>query len=136
MDTLTKAQRSAIMSRIRGKDTQPELFVRRLVHRAGYRYRLHRRDLPGTPDLVFPSRRKVIFVHGCFWHKHPGCPANRTPASNRAYWQPKLLANRRRDRRNERQLRAAGWRVQVIWECETERPWTVAEAVSRFLSAR
>ena len=102
MDTLSKAQRSERMSRVRGKDTKPELLVRRLVHGMGYRYRLHRRDLPGTPDLVFPGRRKVIFVHGCFWHRHPdpACKLARLPKSRTDFWLPKLEGNRARDIEN------------------------------------
>jgi len=117
-DTLTVRQRSELMSRIRSKDTKPEWSVRRLVHRMGYRYRLHAKELPGRPDLVFRPRRKVIFVHGCFWHRHEGCPANRMPKTRTDYWQDKLNGNVARDRRNEAALRADGWGVLVIWECD------------------
>lgn len=117
-DRLTPAQRSANMARIRAKDTKPELLVRRMVHGLGYRYRLHRRDLPGTPDLVFTPRRKVIFVHGCFWHLH-SCPAGRIPATRRAYWEPKLRRNAARDAAHAAALEAAGWQVLTVWECET-----------------
>lgn len=96
-DTVTPERRSAIMSRVRSKDMKPEMAVRRLTHGMGYRYRLHRRDLPGTPDLVFPSRRKVVFVHGCFWHSHPGCRRAMLPKSNRDFWQAKLQRNAERD---------------------------------------
>jgi len=118
MDTLTKTERTERMSRIRSKYTKPELHVRRLVYSLGYRYRLHRRDLPGTPDLVFPSRRKVIFVHGCFWHRHTGCPNTRWPKSKLGFWKPKLEANKRRDIKHKKQLTRQGWRYLVVWECE------------------
>jgi len=120
MDTLTREQRSERMSRIRGADTKPEMAVRRLVHAMGYRYRLHRGDLPGRPDMVFARRRKVIFVHGCFWHRHPApnCPLARLPKSRLDFWRPKLEANRERDLRNEEELRAQGWDALVIWECQ------------------
>src|SRR5579871_1578690 len=115
---MSPARRSELMSRIRGTDTRPELTVRRLVHSLGYRFRLHRRDLPGTPDLAFPSRRKVVFVHGCFWHRHRGCRFSYTPKSNRDFWVKKFATNRLRDRRAIRQLRAAGWDPLIVWECE------------------
>lgn len=118
-DTLTPSERSARMARIRAKDTRPEWLVRRLIHGMGYRYRLHRRELPGCPDLVFPGRRKVIFVHGCFWHRHgKDCPLTRWPKSRMAFWRPKLTANHARDQRNQRALTALGWRWLVVWECE------------------
>jgi DNA mismatch endonuclease, patch repair protein len=109
------------MSAIRSKDMRPELAVRQLVHSLGYRYRLHRRTLPGTPDLVFPVRRKIIFVHGCFWHGHI-CKLGHVPRSNLNYWGPKLERNRARDEKSLKGLRADGWEVLVIWECETTRP--------------
>lgn len=105
------------MQQVRGKDTQPEKAVRSLLHRLGYRFRLHRKDLPGTPDIVFPSWRLVLFVHGCFWHGH-GCRIGQLPKSRLDYWQPKIEANRARDHRNEIALAAAGWRVAVVWQCE------------------
>lgn len=119
-DTLTPRQRSERMSRIRNKGTKPEWAVRRLVHGMGYRYRLHRRDLPGIPDLVFPGRKKVIFIHGCFWHRHPDpeCRLARLPKSRLDFWKPKLEANRNRDLENIRKLSALGWRVFLVWECE------------------
>lgn len=123
------------MSRVRSKDTKPELRVRRLVHGLGYRYRLHGRDLPGSPDLVFGPRRKVIFVHGCFWHRHEGCSRNRIPKSpeRRAFWREKLDGNARRDRENQEALRRMGWRVLVIWECETSDLARLTSRVSAFL---
>ena len=119
MDTLTPEERSERMSRVRSKDTAIELRVRSLVHSLGYRYRLHRRDLPGTPDLVFPSRKKVIFVHGCFWHLHRKCRQYRLPRTKKSFWIPKLQANKERDKRNLAKLRSLGWRSLIIWECET-----------------
>ena len=119
-DTLSPAARSERMSRIRGRNTRPELIVRRLLHSLGYRYRLHRRDLPGRPDIVFPRRRKAIFVHGCFWHRHddPNCRLARLPKSRLEFWLPKLEANHLRDVRNQATLVAAGWSILVVWECE------------------
>lgn len=123
------------MSRIRSKDTKPEMRVRRLVHGLGYRYRLHAGDLPGRPDLVFRQRRKVVFVHGCFWHRHGGCARNRLPKSpeRRAFWRDKLNGNARRDRKNQAALQAMGWRVLVVWECETEDLVRLANRVKAFL---
>jgi len=119
------------MSRIRGKDTKPEMIVRRLVHAAGYRYRLHRRDLPGCPDLVFPGRGKVIFVHGCFWHRHRCRYGRSMPSTRKAFWKRKLEANRARDRKNRRALRRQGWDVFVVWECQTKRPdWLLPRLVN------
>ena len=120
MDPLTPTQRSERMSRVRHKDTKPEMVVRRLTHSLGYRYRLHRRDLPGQPDVVFPSRRKIILVHGCFWHQH-GCPIYRYPKSRLEFWAPKLERNIRRDRENQARLRELGWEVLVVWECQAKR---------------
>jgi len=130
-DTLSPIERSARMALVRGKDTKPELIVRRLAHALGYRFRLHRRDLPGAPDLVFVARRKVVFVHGCFWHRHPGC--GRTPKSRLDFWLPKLTANRARDLRNQRLLRLAGWKTLVVWECQLRRPGAVERRLRRFL---
>ena len=118
MDTLSRAERSERMALIRGRDTKPELLVRRLVYRLGFRYRLHKQVLPGKPDLVFSSRKKVIFVHGCFWHRHPGCALARLPKSRLDFWVPKLSENRQRDLRNIRALRRLGWKTRVVWECE------------------
>ncbi len=110
------------MSRIRAKDTRPEMHLRRMVHAMGFRFRLHRRDLPGSPDLVFPGKRKVIFVHGCFWHGHTCREGLRRPRSNEAYWLPKIRRTQFRDQENTRSLEKAGWRVLVVWECEMVRP--------------
>ena len=119
MDKVSKAVRSRNMSRIRSKDTTPEMIVRRLVHAAGFRYRLHAGDLPGRPDLVFPRLRKAIFVHGCFWHRHRCKNGQVVPATRTAFWRAKFEANVTRDRKARRQLRGAGWDVLVVWECAT-----------------
>jgi DNA mismatch endonuclease, patch repair protein len=118
-DVMTPEQRSRCMASIRGKNTKPELIVRSLVHRMGYRFRLHRRELPGKPDLVFVGRRSVIFVHGCFWHQHADCRLASKPATRATFWKAKFEANVSRDRRVRRKLMALGWRVLVIWECQT-----------------
>ncbi len=134
-DILTPEQRSRVMSRIRSRDTVPEMAVRRLVHSMGYRYRLHRLDLPGTPDLVFGPRRKVIFVHGCFWHLHEGCPQARMPKSRLDFWGPKLAGNRLRDQRNRNELERLGWDVMVIWECEVKQPESLPSRIQAFLES-
>jgi DNA mismatch endonuclease (patch repair protein) len=120
MDTLTPEERSERMSRVRGAHTKPEMVVRRMIHALGYRYRLHGRALPGRPDMVFAGRRKVIFVHGCFWHRHPdpSCALARLPKSRVDFWRAKLEGNRGRDERNEARLRELGWDVLVVWECQ------------------
>lgn len=135
MDTLTPEQRSERMSRVRGKDTKPELVVRRLVHGLGYRFRLHRRDLPGSPDLVFPGRRKVIWVHGCFWHQHPdpNCKLARMPKSRLEFWETKLSANRERDAVKMAELAALGWDALVVWECEIKDKGILAARLKEFL---
>lgn len=120
MDRLTPDRRSRLMSRIRSKDTKPEVEVRSTLHRMGYRYVLHKRGLPGTPDLVFPARRKVLFVHGCYWHGHTCKYGKAQSKSNVEFWHKKMDANRRRDRRNARKLRAAGWSVATVWECQVK----------------
>ncbi|MGB8700479.1 MAG: very short patch repair endonuclease [Thermosynechococcaceae cyanobacterium] len=117
-DRLSPQRRSALMSRVTSKDTTPELSVRQRLHRLGYRYRLHRKDLPGKPDLTFGRSRKAIFIHGCFWHGHEGCRFGRLPKSNLDYWQPKLERNMQRDRANAERLREAGWDILVLWQCE------------------
>jgi DNA mismatch endonuclease, patch repair protein len=116
-DNRSSASRSALMARIGGKNTAPEMAVRRLLHSLGYRYRLHRRDLPGTPDIVFPSRRKVIFVNGCFWHSH-GCRIGQPPKTRTEFWEPKLERNRLRDRENNANLRRMGWKRLTLWQCQ------------------
>ena len=132
---LSPEERSAKMRRIRKVDTKPELAVRRIAHKLGYRFRLHRRDLPGTPDLVFPRLRKVIFVHGCFWHQHDCRLGTKQPSTNTAYWLPKLARNVDRDRRTRKQLEDDGWEVFVIWECQTKVPDLITTLVRNFLEA-
>ena len=122
VDRLNPDERSRNMARIRGKNTRPEMRVRRAAHALGLRFRLHRRDLPGTPDLVFPGRRIALFVNGCFWHRHPGCPKAYTPRSRLDFWQTKFKTNLERDARNIAALTTAGWTPVVIWECETADP--------------
>jgi DNA mismatch endonuclease (patch repair protein) len=124
--------RSANMRSIRSKDMQPELAVRRLAHKLGYRFRLHRKDLPGKPDLVFGPRQKVIFVHGCFWHSHD-CKAAHNPKSNQEYWVPKLERNKARDGKNIEGLEAKGWQVLVIWECEVRDEVALRKRLRTFL---
>ncbi|MFQ5443196.1 MAG: very short patch repair endonuclease [Nitrospinales bacterium] len=119
MDTLTPSQRKMTMTRVKAKDTGPEMKVRRLIHNNGYRYRLHRKDLPGKPDLVFPGSKKIIFVHGCFWHRHNCSAGRKKPKSNKEYWNLKLSRNKARDKKNCTALKNLGWSVLVIWECET-----------------
>jgi len=123
------------MRRIRSKGMRPELAVRSLVHRMGYRFRLHRKDLPGKPDLVFVSRRKVIFVHGCFWHSHQRCKTAHKPKSNADYWGPKLKRNQARDKKNLAALFAQGWKPLVIWECELKEAAAVGARIRKFLAA-
>ena len=118
MDHLSPAQRSWNMSRIRGRDSAPERTVRSLLHRGGFRFRLHRRSLPGTPDIVLPRYRTVIFVHGCFWHRHEGCRFAYMPKTREAFWSEKFSQNRSRDARVAAALKCQGWRVLVVWECE------------------
>ena len=117
-DPLTPTQRSERMARVRSKDTKPELVVRSLLHRMGYRFRLHGKALPGKPDIVLPRHRKAVFVHGCFWHRHGACRPLSLPTTNTAFWAEKFAANVRRDRRKLRALRNAGWGVLVVWECQ------------------
>lgn len=119
MDVVSPARRSAMMARIQGRNTKPEMVVRKVAHALGYRFRLHRRDLPGSPDLVFPGKRKIIFVHGCFWHSHEGCKFAYKPKSNIEFWERKLQKNAERDNRVRGELEQMGWDVLTIWECET-----------------
>lgn len=130
MDVVDRATRSRMMAGIRGKNTSPELMVRRHLHSAGLRFRLHRRDLPGAPDLVLAKYGVVVFVHGCFWHRHSGCRFATTPATNRQFWLDKLTGNAERDARTRRALRRSGWRVYVIWECEIRKPKRLAALVN------
>lgn len=132
-DRLSPEARSRLMAAVKGRNTGPEMIVRRLAHSLGYRFRLHRRDLPGSPDLVFPGRRKIVFVHGCFWHRHQGCRQASTPSSRVEFWKDKFRRNVERDTAVERALRAAGWDVLIIWQCETRDRTKLAELLSSFL---
>jgi DNA mismatch endonuclease (patch repair protein) len=136
MDTLTRAQRSNLMATIKHKDTKPEIGVRSLIHRLGFRFRLHGRELPGSPDIVLKRHAKVVFVHGCFWHRHAECKRRLSPpASNAAFWQDKFAKNVLRDQVNEKRLSAMGWRFLVVWECETKGDLdSLANKLKRFLA--
>jgi DNA mismatch endonuclease, patch repair protein len=133
VDVFTKRKRSWIMGRVKGRDTKPEMLVRSLIHRMGFRFRVHRRDLPGNPDIVLPRHRKVIFVHGCFWHGHRGCPRSKRPTTNRPFWNRKLDGNLARDKRFRAELSRLGWKVLVIWQCETKVSDIVRKRLERFL---
>lgn len=132
-DKLTPERRSANMSRIRSRDTAPEMIVRRLVHRVGYRYRLHVATLPGEPDIVLPRLKAIIDVRGCFWHQHSGCIDSHIPKSRVQYWGPKLARNQGRDEENGRKLCELGWRVHLVWECETKATAKLRRRLARFL---
>lgn len=136
MDQLTPSQRSENMSRIRSQDTRPELAVRRFLHKCGFRYRLHRKDLVGSPDIVLPKHRVVLFVHGCFWHRHVGCARATTPKTNVQFWQDKFAKTVDRDHRAETALNAQGWDVQVIWECRTKSDDSLRDALAPILELR
>jgi DNA mismatch endonuclease, patch repair protein len=131
-DNRTKESRSRLMGRVKQRHTAPELTVRRLLHSLGYRFRLHRRDLPGSPDIVFPARKAAIFVHGCFWHAH-GCSKGLPPKTRVEYWGRKLADNRARDRRNEARLAEAGWRSMTVWQCELKDMGELQKSLRRFL---
>mgnify|MGYP002347397661 CR=1 FL=1 len=124
------------MAQVKDRDTKPELLVRSLVHRLGFRFRLHRADLPGKPDLALPRHRKVIFVHGCFWHGHRGCRRSARPTSNKPFWDKKLADNSRRDRRNLLALRQAGWTPFVVWECQTYDVEKLLRTLTEFLGRK
>lgn len=132
MDTRSTEQRRRIMQAVKSKNTGPEMKVRRLLHAMGYRFRLHRKDLPGKPDIVLPKHRKAIFVHGCFWHSH-GCPKGQPPKSRFDYWLPKLERNAMRDREKIEQLEKLGWRVLVVWQCEIKDTDVLAKRLSTFV---
>lgn len=133
MDIFSKEKRSHIMRQVRSKNTTPELIVRSIAHRLGYRFRLHKIDLPGKPDLVFSKYKKVIFVHGCFWHGHNCRAGENTPKSNKSYWKEKLQRNRQRDAENIQQLKVLGWETLVIWECETKNAEKLKAIINCFL---
>jgi len=122
------------MSRIKGWDTKPELIVRSLAHRMGYRFRLHKKDLPGKPDLVFKRLNKVIFVHGCFWHHHKNCKISHIPGSNKTFWKNKFEKNTLRDKKNKNDLKKLGWKILTIWECETQKTGKIFKKLDKFLS--
>jgi DNA mismatch endonuclease (patch repair protein) len=128
--------RSRVMAAIRSRNTRPEKFVRSIAHRMGYRFRLHRGDLPGSPEIVFPRLKAVILVHGCFWHRHQCAWGRKVPRSNAAYWARKFVRNKRRDARNQNDLKRVGWRVLVVWECQLGRPRELVSRLHRFLSIK
>ncbi|MEP0708846.1 MAG: DNA mismatch endonuclease Vsr [Parvibaculum sp.] len=136
VDRLTPKRRSWLMSRVRGRDTTPEMAVRRVAHALGYRFRLHRRDLPGSPDLVFTRFRAVVFVHGCFWHHHRNCPKATIPKTRTDFWREKFRVNRQRDKRVLRKLAQLGWRPLVVWECETKDREALASRLVTHLEER
>lgn len=133
MDKVSQEKRSEIMSKVRNKNTKPELTVRSLAHRLGYRFRLHRKDLPGKPDLVFPKFKKVIFVHGCFWHGHDCKAGKNRPKSNIEFWEKKLSGNIERDKKNLKALSKLGWEPLIIWECETKNHAQLSNSIQQFL---
>lgn len=134
-DKISKDQRSANMRAVRTRNTGPEMRVRQIAHELGYRFRLNLRDLPGKPDLAFPGQRKVIFVHGCFWHQHQGCPRGNAPQSNLSFWQPKLARNKTRDEEQLAAVKKRGWRALVVWECQTKDKKRLAARLRRFLGS-
>ena len=135
VDRLTPERRSWLMSRVKGKNTTPEMRVRKAAHALGFRFRLHRKDLPGTPDIVFPKKRVALFVHGCFWHRHPGCKKASLPKSRQEYWHSKFSANVERDERMRIELEARGWNVATIWECETKTDAELRQRLHDILSS-
>jgi len=137
MDIWTEEKRSDVMSKIRSKDTKPEIIVRKMLFAQGYRYRLHEKNLPGKPDIVMPKYNAVIFVHGCFWHLHQGCRDGTIPKTRTEYWKDKLFRNRERDKKHRRKLRKLGWRVLRLWECEVEKnPDKVMKKINLFLRTK
>ena len=132
-DNLTPAQRRACMQAVKGRDTTPERIVRSVLHRLGCRFALHRFDLPGKPDIVMPARRRIVFVHGCFWHGHGCAHGRRKPATNCAYWRAKIAGNRERDRRTSAAIRRDGWRVLIVWECQSHDRGRLTGRLRRFL---
>ena len=136
VDSLSPKDRSEIMARVRSKNSRPEMLVRKLVFSLGYRYRLHRKSYRAAPIWCFRSRRKVILVHGCFWHRHAGCGLARMPKSRLEFWLPKLEGNKLRDRRNKRALAREGWKVLTVWECQIGKPERLRKTIRRFLDAK
>jgi DNA mismatch endonuclease (patch repair protein) len=133
MDFLTSEKRGQLMSRVRGRDTKPELAVRKMVRQLGYTFKTHRRSLPATPDIVFPKLRKTILVHGCFWHRHYRCKKASVPKTRALFWANKFRRNKERDRAKLRELRAQGWEALVLWECEIENPGKIRERIRQYL---
>ena len=134
-DKFTPEQRSRIMSRVRGHDTEPEMSVRSLLHKMGYRFRLHVKGLPGQPDIVLPRYKKVIFVHGCFWHGHKGCKRSSRPVSNETFWNRKIDGNIKRDDHSLRTLRSLGWMVMVVWQCQIHNTEKLHQRLERFIQS-
>lgn len=133
MDIFDKSKRSWIMSHVKGKDTKPEILVRSIVHRLGFRFRKHKSDLPGKPDIVLAKHRKVIFIHGCFWHGHKKCSRSSRPQSNKSFWVEKLDKNIARDKRTKRELELQGWKVFIVWTCETKNTFKIQNKIAKFL---
>ena len=133
VDVFTKAKRHEIMASVKSRDTKPEKAVRSIIHRMGFRFSLHRRDLPGKPDIVLPRHGKVIFVHGCFWHGHTNCRKATIPATNTEFWAEKIAKNKTRDTKVKRQLKKAGWKVLAVWECEIAKPNKLLRKLKKFL---
>lgn len=133
MGTITPEVRSQMMAAVKGKNTKPEIIVRKMLHAMGFRFRLHRKELPGRPDIVLPKYRTVVLVNGCFWHQHPGCQMSRRPKSRPDYWEPKLDGNIQRDKKNRTELVKLGWRVITIWECELENPEEIAAKLKNLI---
>jgi DNA mismatch endonuclease, patch repair protein len=134
-DTLSKDKRSLLMSHVRHKDTKPECIVRSALHKAGFRFRLHNKSLPGTPDIILPKYRTVIFVHGCFWHRHPNCKMATMPKQNADFWKQKFEHNIQRDKQKAHDLEALGWHVVTVWECETKRIEELSNRLAALLKA-
>ena len=134
MDVFTKKKRSWIMSRVAGRNTQPEIIVRKRIHRMGYRFRLYEKKLPGNPDIVLPRHKKVIFVHGCFWHQHKNCGRSKRPSTNKEFWDKKLDRTIERDRKNKRLLKELGWCVLTVWQCQTHDIKSLDQQLSKFLN--
>lgn len=133
VDVFSPAKRSAIMSSIKGQNTMPEVLVRKIVHSLGYRFRLHNKALAGKPDIVLPRHKKIIFVHGCFWHGHMNCPRSTLPSTQTIFWRSKIERNRLRDIKTSRQLRRQGWAILVVWQCQTKNMATLTRRLERFL---
>jgi len=136
IDVFSSEKRSRIMSRIRSYDTEPELKMRSIVHRMGYRFRIHQDKLPGNPDIVLAKHKKAIFIHGCFWHGHKGCPRSKRPTSNISFWQDKLDKNQERDKRVQKELRHLGWKYLVIWQCEIKKTERLKKKIESFLKVK